>query len=230
MPRYTSLKTTTAFALALGGAAVASVGAASPAFSQTLVLTGTATDTQISGFAGTPFPLGGSDNGHAIYGVRSLERHDKPCYIRALIEDINYAADHSGEAKDLCGNDTTSSEMKVQYGTDFADRTFVRALRVCMNNDGTRIKGFQIRGRKVDANGDVSDLPPRYPDPNNSSGIDGQFDLNAPQDLRPNCDGWKRWVECPQGQVATGIVAHYGAGDTPRSVTGIALKCRAVSG
>src|SRR5262249_6311534 len=164
MPRYTSLKTRTAFAFVLSGAAIAGVAVASPAFSQTsLVLTGSATDTQISGFAGTPFTLGGSDNEHALYGVRSLERHDKPCYIRALIEDINYSADHSGEVKDLCGNDTTSSEMKVQFDTDFADRTFVRALRVCTNNDGDRIKGFQIRVGKVDADGDVSDMPPRFP-------------------------------------------------------------------
>ena len=232
MPRYTSLKTRTAFALVLGGAAIAAAAVASPAFSQTsLVLTGSATDTQISGFAGTPFTLGGSDNGHAVYGVRSLERHDKPCYIRALIEDINYSADHSGETKDLCGNDTTSSEMKVQFDTDFADRTFVRALRVCTNNDGDRIKGFQIRGRKVDANGDVSDLPPRFPDSSDSSGMTPAVDLNAPRDdHRPHCDVWRRWAECPQGQIATAIVAHYGAGDTPRSVTGIALKCRAVSG
>jgi hypothetical protein len=185
------------------------------------------TETQISGYAGAAFTLGGSDNGHALYGVRSLERRDNPCYIRALIEDINYSADHSREVKDLCGNDPNNSELKVQFGTDFADRTFVRALRVCMNNDGTRIKGLQIRGRKIDADGDVSDLPPLYPDSSTSSGLDALVDLNAPRDWRPNCDhngGWRRWAECPQGQIATAIVAHYGAGDTPRSVTGIALK------
>jgi hypothetical protein len=96
-----------------------------------------------------------------------------------------------------------------------------------MNNDGTRIKGLQIRGRKIDADGDVSDLPPLYPDSSTSSGLDALVDLNAPRDWRPNCDhngGWRRWAECPQGQIATAIVAHYGAGDTPRSVTGIALK------
>lgn len=49
-------------------------------------------------------------------------------------------------------------------GIKFADRTFVRAVRVCMNKDNTRLKGFQIRGRKIDENGNVSDLPARYPD------------------------------------------------------------------
>src|SRR5215475_1847078 len=234
MSGYTSLKPRTALVLALTAAAVAGFAVASPAFSQTpFSLTGSETPTQISGYAGTPFTLGGSDNGHAIYGVRSLERRDNPCYISALIEDINYSADHSGDPKDLCGSDPTSSEIKVQFGTNFADRTFVSALRVCLNNDGTRIKGFQIRGRRIDANGGVSDLPARYPDSSDSSGLTPQVDLNAPQDERANCDingVWKRWVECPEGQIATAIVAHYEAGDTPRSVTGIGLKCRAVSG
>ncbi|MBA4141749.1 MAG: hypothetical protein H0X43_01835 [Nitrosospira sp.] len=75
----------------------------------------------------------------------------------------------------------------------------------------------------------MSDLPARYPDSSGSSGLSPLVDLNAPSDQRPNCGGWKKWVECPQGQIATAITAHFSAGPTPRSVTGIALQCRMVS-
>lgn len=50
-------------------------------------------------------------------------------------------------------------------------------------------------------------------------------DLNAPSDERPNCDGWKKWAECPAGQIATAITAHFSARSNPCSLTGIALQC-----
>ncbi|MBA4141748.1 MAG: hypothetical protein H0X43_01830 [Nitrosospira sp.] len=117
---------------------------ASPVFSGTVVsLTGSATHTQISGFAGTPFTLGKPEGVHAVYGIWSVERNDKPCYIGSLTEDVNNSTDDSGTIKNLCGANPTSNEMKVQFGEiKFAERTFVRALRVCMNNDNTRVKGL----------------------------------------------------------------------------------------
>ncbi|SFU53850.1 hypothetical protein [Nitrosospira multiformis] len=101
-----------------------------------------------------------------------MERNDKPCYVGALTENVNNSKDITGEIKSLCGNNPTSKEMKVQFGgIKFAERTFVRALRVCMNKDNTRIKGLQIRGRMIDENGNVADLPARYPDSSSSSGL-----------------------------------------------------------
>ena len=204
---------------------------ATPVFSDTDVsLTGSVTQTDISGFAGTPFTVGHSEGTQAVYGIWSVERNDKPCYVGALTENVNNSKDITGEIKTLCGNNPTSKEMKVQFGgIKFAERTFVRALRVCMNKDNTRIKGLQIRGRKIDENGNVADLPARYPDSSSSSGLTPLVDLNAPSDQRPNCDGWKKWVECSQNQIATAITAHFSAGSNPRSVTGIALQCRAAS-
>lgn len=202
-----------------------------PVFSDTrLSLTGSVTPTGISGFGGTPFTVGHPESTQAVYGVWSVERNDKPCYVGALTEDINNSKDITGEIKSLCGNNPTSNEMKVQFGgIKFAEHTFVRALRVCMNRDNTRVKGLQVRGRKIDENGNVSDLPARYPDSSSSSGLTPLVDLNAPSDQRPNCDGWKKWVECPKNQIATAITAHFSAGSNPRSVTGIALQCRTVS-
>lgn len=200
-------------------------------FSQNKVLlTGPVAPTEVSGFAGTSFTLGMPQSMHGVYGLWSVERNDKPCYIATMTEDVNNSHDDSGAIKDLCGANPTSGEMKVQFGdVRFAQRTFVRALRVCMNNDDTRVKGFQIRGSKIDGNGKVSDLPADYPDSSASSGMSALVDLNAPSALRLNCESWKKWAECEQGQIATAVTVHFEAGSEPRSVTGIALQCRMVS-
>lgn len=205
--------------------------AAPPVFSDTAIsLTGAVTPTVVSGFAGTTFTLGIPQGTRAVYGLWSVERGDKPCYVASLTENVNDSNDDSGAIKNLCGANPTSNEMKAEFGdTKFAKRTFIRGLRVCMNNENTRVKGFQIRGRKIDENGNISDLPARYSDSSGSSGLSPLVDLNAPGDQRPNCGGWKKWVECPDGQIATAITAHFGAGSTPRSLTGIALQCRSVS-
>lgn len=204
----------------------------SPVFSDTPVsLVGVVSPTEISGFAGTKFKIGNSEGTRALYGVWSVERNNKPCYIASMTENVNNSDDDHGALKDLCGAKAKSSEMKAQFGdAGFAKRTFVRALRVCTNNDGTRVKGLQIRGRKIDTNGNVSDLPTRYPDSSGSSGLSALVDLNAPSDDRPNCNGnWKKWAQCPEGQIATALYAHFSAGSKPRNLTGIALLCRAVS-
>jgi len=193
-------------------------------------LTGTITPSEISGFAGTPFTLGMPEGTHGVNGLWSVERNDKPCYIASMTEDVNNSGNDSGAIKNLCDKNATSSEIKAQFGeTQSAKRTFVRALRVCLNNDNTRVKGFQIRGRRIDDNGNVSYLPVRYPDLSGSSGLSALVDLNAPSASRSHCDGWKKWAECPDGQIATALIAHFGAGSKPRSLTGLALQCRAVS-
>jgi hypothetical protein len=210
--------------------AAALMAMASPAICDTIVsLTGPVAPSAVSGFSGTPFTIGGAEGVRAVYGIMSVERRDKPCLVTAMTEDANDSGDDSGGTKNLCGDDATSNEMTVQFSdTKFANRTFVRAVRVCMNKDNDRVKGIQIRGRLIDANGNVSDLPSRYPDSSGSTGMSALVDLNAPADQRPNCDSWKKWVECPTGQIATAITAHFGAGSTPRSLTGIGLQCRAV--
>jgi len=204
----------------------------SPVFSDTAVsFVGAARPTELSGFAGTTFRIGNPEGTRALYGVWSVERNDKPCYIASMTENVNNSDDDLGALKDLCGAKAKSSTMKVQFSdTKFAKRTFVRALRVCTNNNGTRVKGLQVRGRKIDTNGNMSDLPARYPDSSGSSGLTPLVDLNAPLDDRPNCNGnWKKWAKCPGGQIATALYAHFSAGSKPRNLTGIALLCRAVS-
>jgi hypothetical protein len=192
-------------------------------------LIGVVTPSGISGFAGTSFTLGMPGGTQGVYGLWSVERNDRPCYIASMTEDVNNSGADSGEIKNLCGASATSSEMKVEFGDiKFSKRTFVRALRVCMNKDNNRVKGFQIRGREIDSNGNVSDLFTRYPDWSGVTGMSALADLNAPSGVRRNCDDWKKWVECPKDQIATALTAHFGPGSNPRSLTGIALQCRAL--
>ncbi|MBA2658454.1 MAG: hypothetical protein H0U72_02545 [Nitrosospira sp.] len=218
-------------AIVLPGALAASLFAvALPVYSDAAVLlTGPITPSEVSGFGGTPFTLGLPDGTYGVYGLMSAERDDKPCYIASMAEDVNDSSGDSGAIKNLCGGNATGSEMRTQFGDiKFARRTFVRALRVCMNNDNNQMKGFQIRGRGIDVNGNVIDLPPRHASLA-GYGMSELADLNAPSDERLRCEIWKKWVECPQGQIATAVTAHFGPGSNPRSLTGLALECRAVS-
>ena len=205
--------------------------AAPPVFCDTQVLlTGPVTLSKISGFAGTPFTLGKPEDARGVYGLWSAEGDDKPCQIAAMKEDINDYHQDSDAIKDLCKKKATSSRISAGFGDiKFPRHTFVRSLRVCMNNGNDRLNGFQIRGRVIDGRGNVADLPQRHGSLAGSSGMLPLTDLNAPSDQRLHCDSWQKWVECPEGQVAAALTVHFGPGSGSRSVTGIALQCRAVS-
>ena len=208
--------------------AVSFFAVASPVFCDTpMLLTDPVTSSEISGFARTPFTLGAPEGTYGVNGVLSMERDHKPCHIASMTEDINDYRSDSSAIKNLCGENATGNRISAGFGEiKFARHTFVRALRVCMNNDNNRVKGFQIRGRVIDANGNVTDLPPRHA----SLALMSELtDLNAPNDQRLNCDNWEKWVECPESQIVTALTAHFGPGAEPRSVTGIALQCRLVS-
>ena len=190
-------------------------------------LSGGVTTERISGYAGTTYQIGKADGERAVYGLFSAERSDNPCYLASMTENVNDSRDDSGGIRDLCGNRATSSTITAQFSdSQFADHTFVRSLRVCMNNKNTRVKGFQIRGRKVESDGRLVDLDTDYPQ--GAGGLNALVDQNAPSDQRNNCSKWKRWSNCPSGTIATALEAHFEAGSTPRSLTGIALKCRGV--
>ena len=137
--------------------------------------------------------------------------------------------------KDLCGGPAKSRKLSVEY-SDMGlneQRVFVSGVRVCMNKKGTRVKGMQLRGKKITDDGKVAELTPdlivkaaKY-----SPIIYSISDPTQPEDTRTNCneDEWQKWVECPRSnQIATGAVVHFEAGDNPRSLTGIALQCRHV--
>jgi len=197
------------------------------------MLHGAAETSEVSGFKGTAFTLGGPNDLHAVYGLFSVERRDNPCYLGVRTESINDYDANDGASKDLCGKDATSKELGVAYedSSFLGKRIFVHGIRVCMNNNQTRVKGFQIRGKKIDENGHPVDLDAGEPTGGQAGGSESELHLiTEPRDKRNHCKHWKRWVECPRhNQIATAIIAHFEAGNTPRSLTGVALKCRYAS-
>lgn len=179
-------------------------------------LTGTPSSTEVSGYKGSTFTLGDADSDErALVGVLSRERSDKPCEVSVGWEDVNKSSINDAITKDLCGgNGATSGTMGGTYANTggTANRVFLTGLQVCMNKDDDRIKGIHLAGYRITETGTLVKFSPDA------------------QDSRTNChqDHWKRWVNCPAGQIATAAVIHFAAGGTPRSWTGIELRCRTV--
>jgi hypothetical protein len=136
-------------------------------------------------------------------------------------------------SKDLCGGHKPADPIQVSFedAAPGGSRAFVTGVRVCMNNQQNKVKGLAIRGMKITDSGELAAL-----DPVTGMGHAGGSEVltpqpNVPLSTRPNCDekdGWKKWAECPAGSLATAAVFHFAAGKEPRSLTGIALKCRAL--
>jgi hypothetical protein len=220
-------------------------GAAARTSSAT-TLTGTPTTTTISGFSGTAFTVGDAESTtHAVFGLSSEERFDKPCFVKVKKEIITDPTTQTFPSKDLCGpNGSTSSEIQADFSNtdETGESVFVTGIRVCMNSAKTRVKGFQLRGKEVSDHGTLIDLRPGGTDPRSCGAVITQGSVEfrlcgddvtlEPMNLRPNCDqsnGWMSWVECSAGKVATALVLHYEGGNEPRSLTGIALKCKTVA-
>jgi hypothetical protein len=200
-----------------------------------------ARSAKVSGYLGTPVELEADVTGHAIYGISSAERRDNPCWLWIGTEDVNDPGDQRGEIANRCGDLASSRTMKAAYRDDmyFGSRVFVTAVRVCTNNKETRIKGFQLRGRQIEADGGLATLTyPPGPVVVRLSGGDWDLserdehvdDAQNPADYRNNCKQWHAWAACPQpNQLATGVIGYFEAGKEPRSLTGIQLLCRNVA-
>lgn len=196
---------------------VYALGFALPSAAQsvaTVELTGEPSSSGISGFPGSKFTLGDSDSSsRALVGVLSRERSDEPCSVSVGWEDVNQFGTNDAVTKDLCGNKgPNSGTMGATYANTggTANRVFITGAQVCMNKDDDRIKGIHLRGQQITDAGTLADFGPDA------------------QDARTNChqDHWRRWVNCPAGQIATAAILHFEAGNTPRSWIGIELRCR----
>ena len=243
----------TAVSLALAAStALAPEGGLAQHYGREMMLTGAPDVTEVSGYHGTPFALSATRNDHAMFAISSEERRDQPCWLWLGTEHINDQSNDWGAALRLCGGErSTDRAIRAEYHDRgyFGPRVFVTGIRVCTNAKGTRVKGFQLRGKAIGADGLLSALA--YPENYRVFGVAGggrdgafqewldalfgrgvyQHSARIPGDYRTNCKSWKKWVDCPsRGQVATGVVGHFEAGDPPRALTGVALQCRHVSG
>lgn len=205
----------------------------------TTLMTGSTSTTAVSGFKGSIITAGDPDSAtHALYGILSRERSDNPCLVTTKKEHINDTSKDTSQTKDLCGKKATSSDLYVDFGDNDATgtRTFLSGVRVCMNSKKSRVKGFQIRGKEISTSGTLVEL--RSGDSNGCSEVFKQGSMEyricggiitEPKAVRTNCDTWMKWADCPDGMLATAAALHFEAGKEPRSLTGIALKCRTVS-
>ena len=127
-------------------------------YTELVMLHGAVQPTRISGVSGTTFTLQDDNPDHAIYGIRSVERRDQPCWVMIRTENINKDTDDTGGVtKDWRGEKANNSLLRVEFTDVEVDehRIFVRGVRVCMNNTGTRMKGLQIRGREITDDGRI---------------------------------------------------------------------------
>ena len=194
--------------------------------------------TSVSGFKGTTQVLKTDGANQALYAISSSERRDVPCNIEVSTEDLNQRDARSTAKRSWCGKPATSRPLLAGYSDNGLNETrvFISGLRVCMNRADKRIKGFQLAGKHIDDNGRVSPIefkPYSYVRGGGGSRIPPVISTpENPATARPNCDAgnWKRWATCSRpDQVATGLVVHVGAGNLPRAITGIALRCQIVS-
>jgi hypothetical protein len=189
-------------------------------------------ETGVSGTTSSRTVMAGSIANRGLIGIESQERSDDPCFVRVLREDLRDESVDGSTSTNLCGsNGPTSSTLGVSYSDSHwgGDHVFVRAIRVCLNSNRDKVKGFEIKGSVVDANGTVMTLE-AY-DAANPPSPGGFTRLMVASAKRTNCDdtgGWQPWVECWAGYVASGLVAHFTTGNTPRELTGVALICSRV--
>jgi hypothetical protein len=181
-------------------------------------LTGTVHTTARSGHAGVQFTLGTSTSDtYALWGLSGKEHSDDPCWVHIKTENVNDINDQIGHTEDLCGaaGGNDGSLLVADFAnTDFTGpRAFVSGVEVCMNSDDSKVKGWILHGRQINANGTLTDL--------------ANTALGGP---RANCsEPWKQRVDCPAGELATAAVLEFDSTSEPRAWLGISLKCRALA-
>jgi hypothetical protein len=197
--------------------------------------------TPISGFKGTDivFPIPTSN--HALYGLSTKERRDVPCQITFYTESTNDFKDTSSKSGNWCGADPGSTSLTAEYSGSGIEqpRLFVSGIRLCMNKKSRRLKGYQLAGKRISDGGLVQDIPVVSNTVTFLRGGGGAQKLPHvigtpafPVARRSNCseDDWMKWASCSRpNQVATGAVVHISAGQSPRSITGINLRCQIVN-
>ncbi len=79
---------------------------------------------------------------------------------------------------------------------------YITGIRVCHSSSG-RVKGYTLFGK------------------------DGNGNTQVETFKRPNCDAWQQRVNCPAGEMATGVRLHFDAGSGNKSdiLTGVQLHC-----
>jgi DNA-binding beta-propeller fold protein YncE len=218
---FAALRTCIAHGCILVGCGVAVLGAGAAAANPiTVELTGEVHTTARSGYAGKIVELGDPDSkDRALWGLYSEETSaftNDPCWVQVATESVNDNSIKGSATTNQCGSKT--AQKNTLASADFADkdfggpRAFVSGVRVCLNREGDKVKGWDLYGKKINDDGSLSDT--------NRASFPGR--ANCPADG----SGWQSAVNCPAGELATAAEVHFGPGNDERSWIGIALKCR----
>jgi hypothetical protein len=227
--------------VAVSAALAAACLPASPSVADVIYEDGKPYLTDVSGFTGAPVSIAGSIEApyRALSRIEWDERRNHPCFFNVDATHMNaggvqrYTVNRCGTSGQPAGDVGSSSGFKSVWTND-AYAVYVSGVRVCMNNQDTRVKGLEIRAGVVE-NDRVVAYADWTPPADSASGIGGRSDqgfttlyLSGPAE-RPNCNGnWKRWVECRAGELPSALYLHFDSAAEPASLTGVQLACRAV--
>lgn len=179
--------------------------------------------TGVSGVAGEPIETPTYGSTYAVYGLEWTERSDRPCSLTALLDHIYDSEQHYvSQTIHRCGSrgpkEASKKEMDFLKVPGQGAVHFANSIEVCLNRAGTRVKGFRMVGLRL--NPETGRLDP-------ITGVDTNI-----RQWRTNCEevdrnkNWQPAAICPAGSIAVALVGQYDNSDPPRSLTGVALKCR----
>jgi hypothetical protein len=168
-----------------------------------------------------PIPFG------AVYEIQMAEKSDSPCFLQTRSRHLNMQS-HTvtmptggkqtildpGPKEDQlkgCGGTSGNASSLKTLSFDLSHNSYISGIRVCLNSNGTRVKGLRVYGRQLNrSTGNLVDLPYK-------------------EWFRPNCTNWRKAHMCPEGQIASAVIAKYeGPQVTNRAISGLALQCRSV--
>lgn len=159
---------------------------------------GNKTTTALSGNAGTIKTTKLLPNNSFLYSISGYEKSDKPCRFNL---DGWYGPQKVRQSTTYPLCSTSSGWKKAELNR--TQRKTVRALKVCLNNNGSKVKGVKL-----------------YASVPNNQGVFSPNSATA-QYQRSNCNNWGATVSCPSGQAAVGVRFESQNG----SVRGMRLVC-----
>lgn len=192
-----------------------------------------------------------------ITGVAVAERSDDPCFLELMYRDVRTAVAQPSLTFAECSDNENRSEgtNTSRKTATVASSVLVTGVRICLNDDRTKMKGIQLIGQFsgcimgeetfelggspcTPLGGGIEYNPcsnnPPQPRTVSCASAENRF-LSYPPIERTNCQGenqgpdedWEAEVTCPSAMVATGMKLNTRpGGGGRRMIDGVALECR----
>ena len=190
------------------------------ALAQNLTLTGDATFTAVSGYAGGNETRGATDGSRGITAITWYEDGDEPCKLVLDTKDFNTrdinnpqvvlkdVYTHTG--KQPCSSPGNRKAVRLA-GTD----NWIYKIQTCTtdkrNTSNNKLKGIRIWAATV----------------NQRSPLSVSRGSSFQEAKHTHCSKWRTAVACPQGKIASRLRVHHNGSKT--KAIGLALECRTLS-